>query len=76
MNPMFSRIPTSALGLAPCSSSPLTFMLPCCTERSAPASVSTVVFPDPEGPVIITISPGQMSQVTSNKTWRRSAPAP
>jgi hypothetical protein len=46
---------------APRSSSPSTRTLPSCAERSAPTRVSSVVLPEPEGPVTMTISPAGIS---------------
>ena len=44
---------------------PMTSRVPSCTERKAPASTSRVVFPEPEGPVMITISPGSSVKLMS-----------
>ena len=41
-----------------------------------PTSVSSVVLPDPDGPITKPTVPAGSSSETSNRTWRRSAPAP
>ena len=53
--------------MAPLSSLPRTLRLPSCTVRSVPMSVSSVVLPEPEGPVMITISPRRTSSLLSCK---------
>ena len=41
-----------------------------------PIKVSSVVLPDPDGPVITTSWPGGISIEMSNKTWLRESPWP
>jgi hypothetical protein len=42
----------------------------------APISVSSVVLPEPDGPVTMMISPAGIVADTSKRIWRRSAPLP
>src|SRR5262245_23921775 len=44
--------------------------------RGAPISVNSVVLPEPEGPVMITISPGANSSSMSNNTCLLESPSP
>ncbi len=76
MYPMRRRTSTSSRFDAPRSSCPSTLTEPSCGERSPPASVRTVVLPEPEGPVRITISPAATSVVTSNRICLRRSPEP
>ena len=74
--PICLRTDSSAAAEAARSSWPSTRSDPSCAERSAPTSVSSVVFPEPDGPVTITISPAPISVVMSNRICLRSSPVP
>jgi hypothetical protein len=76
MKPIRRRARSSVAGEAPRSSSPRTSTLPLCTERRALTSVRSVVLPEPDGPVTMTISPAGISVVTSKRICLRSAPRP
>ena len=68
MKPMPRRTRTNSPDESDPRSWPNTSIRPCCMERSAPISVSIVVFPEPEGPVITTSCPGEMSIRLPNST--------
>ena len=76
MKPMRRRTSSSVPLFAPSSSWPSTRTLPDWAARSAPTSVSSVVLPEPDGPVTMMISPAGIVAETSNRIWRRSAPVP
>ena len=76
MNPMLRRTSIIVFAPAPRNSWFRMRRLPSCTVRRAPIRVRRVVFPEPEGPVLMTISPGSISAEMSNRTCFRSCPSP
>ena len=50
--------------------------LPSDGRRMVPRMVSSVVLPDPEGPVTITSSPSRTCMLMSNSTSARCGPSP
>ena len=54
MKPMLRRISNSADSGMPASPWPRISIVPSWSERKAPTKVNSVVFPEPEGPVMIT----------------------
>jgi len=76
MKPILRRTAISSRGPAPWSVCPSTSTDPSCTVRSVPMRVKSVVLPPPDGPVMMTISPGGISRLLSKRTWLRSAPWP
>ncbi len=69
---MFRRTCTNVSLLAPCNSQSKNLRLPSWTERNPPIKVSKVVFPEPDGPDKITISPDFITKLMSNKIWLRN----
>ncbi len=76
MKPIWRRTATSSSAVNVASSCPRTLTDPSCTERRPPTRVSSVVLPEPEGPVRIATSPGLTPSMQSSRARLLASPSP